>query len=112
MTNEYHSHETAKRVYIPQVVEHLLPQLPYHNLGPALWSLRVLSCIGEVRAVEWILDYCKPTIICYENVDVQCAQPLDAAKIEAGDVIVLVGQDVPRKNGVYVYTGMGGPLLK
>lgn len=104
------SNEVVKRETVVQVLEQLLPRLPYSGLGPLLWSLR--EYVGEVQTVAWIREYCKVSLVCHENLDVHRADPLEASDIEAGDVIVLVGQDIPRENGVYVYTGIGCPLLK
>lgn len=93
-----------------QTLEYLLPQLPYRSLGEAIWALRELK---DDMVVQWILEYCQPTIVAYENIDVESPGGSEAlAYIREGEIIALIGQDSPIDNGVYVYTGDTTPLLK
>lgn len=109
------SYHTGLKEGIVQVVEHLLPKLPYRSLGEALWSLGELPLGDEETLVSWILQYCKPTQVCYEPIDIDnpmLEEYVDKySDIVPGEVIVLVGQTDPKENGVYVFTGDDSPLL-
>ena len=103
-----------------EIVKYLLPKLPYSDLAQALWSLRDMPSVGQDKVVGWILTNCQPSLVYYLNVDVRAAvlheygswdnRPAD--DIEPGELVCLIKQDRPAENGIWVYTGLGQPLLR
>lgn len=116
------SYDTGMKEGVIQVVEHLLPCLHQRTLSAALWYVGGLPPIGRDRVTTWILEYLqymKPTLVCYQHVDVTAANlvGLDYWCLvdeppEDGEVICLVGQKVPSENGKYIYTGHLQPLIR
>lgn len=103
-----------------ETVKYLLPKLPYNGLAPALWSLRDMPFVGQDKVVIWVLNNCQPSMVYYLNVDVRAPvfhnygswddRPSD--DIEPGEVVCLIKQDKPMENGIWVYTGLGKPLVR
>lgn len=100
-------------------IEHLLPKLPYLSLGEALWSLRELPLNDEDTLVSWILEYCQPVQVCWSYIDIEypdvegyLTQQGEGGSVQPGEIIVLVYQDFPSEDGVYVYVGEGKPLIR
>ena len=107
-SNFYH---TGRKEGIVQVVQHLLPHLPYKNLATALWSLKD-GCVKTEDIVEWVLAYCPVVWVYEEHINVSSPQETSINnKAQPGEVIGLVKQDIPSENGIYVYAGPSLPLL-
>jgi hypothetical protein len=115
MDNSYvhAAYEDGKKEAIVQLIERWLPLLPYRSIWAAIWSLRDEPCVGAKRAVAWIRQYCHQIqYACYENVDIQCAYLPEGADVVPGELLLLEGQHLPSENGIYLYTGEGGPLIR
>jgi hypothetical protein len=107
---EARSYYSGKKEGIVQIVEELLPLLPYPSLGYALLSIGGRNpAIGRRDAIEWILEYCKPELVVKENIDI-CNPRLPS--LHSGQVCTLINQLIIAENGVYVYLGPGVSLQK
>lgn len=124
MTNEWHSHEVAKKEMAVQLIQRWLPVLPYRSIWAAIWSLRDAPYVGQDRAVTWIREYSKAIqvspmqychevqYICHEHVDIQCTHLPQGADVVPGELVLLESQHSPSENSIYLYTGEGGPLIE
>jgi len=106
---EARSYYNGKKEGIVQIVEELLPYLPYPSIENALLSLSNHPAIGRRDALEWILEYCKPELVVKEDINI-CNPRLPS--LHAGQVCALINQLIIEENGVYVYLGPGVSLQR